>query len=252
MTNRNGLTGGIAYYTDHRCPEPIFSAVINQLKRAAGDREIVSVSLGQAVPLGDNIILNLERSYLTMFRQILMAISELDTDFVFLCEHDVLYAAEHFDFVPPRDDIVYYNYSVWRLRADTGETLFHYHKSVSQLCANRRLLLDHYRERIARVEAEGFKFRLGFEPGTRKLSHGGVDDLRNDTWESAVPNIDIHTGQNVTRLLWERESFRNQKFTAGWTKSDSVVGWHGKTLGRFNDWLAELEIANIALSAIEL
>jgi hypothetical protein len=237
---RHGLTGGIAYYTDCRCPEPIFSAVINQLEIAAGDREVVSVSLGQPVSLGDNIILNLERSYLTMFRQQLMAISELDTDFVFLCEHDVLYHPSHFEFVPPRDDVIFYNQNVWRLRADTGEALFHYHKSVSQLCANRRLLIDHYRERIAQVEAEGFNYKMGFEPGTRKRSHGGIDDLRSDTWMSPVPNIDIHTGRNLTRLMWEKSAFRNQKFTAGWLKSSFIPGWPGAILGRFDAWLAEI------------
>lgn len=237
---RKGLIGGIAYYTDCRCPEPIRSAVINQLKTAADDREIVSVSLGQPVPLGDNIVLNLERSYLTMFRQQLMAISELGSDFVFLCEHDVLYHPSHFEFVPPRDDIIFYNQNVWRLRADTGEALFHYHNSVSQLCASRQLLIDHYRERIARVEAEGFKYKMGFEPGTRKRSHGGIDDLRSDKWMSGTPNIDVHTGKNLTKLLWQKSDYRNQKFTAGWLKSNFIPGWPGDTLGRFPDWLAEI------------
>lgn len=235
-----GLTKGIVYYTENRCREPIFSVVQEQLKRVANGHQIISVSL-KPINFGENYVLGLERSYETMFKQILMGISQSDADIIYFAEHDVLYAKEHFDFIPPRDDVYYYDEAVWRVSARTGQALFHYHRSTSMLVANRRLLIDHYRERIARVEKEGFSYRSGFEPGTRSLSHGGYDNFRAASFLSAVPSIDIRdTGTNLTKTNWSKDQYRNPKYTAGWTEGDSVPGWPGIIKDRFNDWLKEI------------
>lgn len=234
-----GLTKGIVYYTENRIREPICSAVREQLLRAVNGHQVVSVSL-KPIAFGDNYVLGLGRSYETMFQQILMGLSQLDTDIAFLCEHDVLYAPEHFQFVPPRNDVYYYNENRWFISARDGRALFRYSKSTSQLCANRRLLLDHYRERIARIAKEGFGYRHGFEPGARSISHGGYDNFKAQTWFSARPNIDIRDhGSNLTRTQWRKDQFRNPKYTAGWIDSDRVPGWPGITLNRFDDWLRE-------------
>lgn len=235
-----GLSKGIVYYTENRCREPIFSAVQEQIKRSVNGYQIVSVSL-KPIEFGENFVLGLERSYETMFQQILMGLSQLDTDIAFLCEHDVLYAPEHFEFIPPRKDVYYYNENRWFVSGQTGQTLFRYSKSTSQLCADRRFLLDHYRERIARIAKEGFSYRNGFEPGARSISHGGYDNFRAQCWFSSRPNIDIRdTGSNLTRTQWRKDQFRNPKYTAGWQEGDSVPGWPGPIKGRFDDWLREI------------
>lgn len=240
---RTGLTVGLCYYTENRCPEPIFSAVQQQIARHLNGYQLVSVSL-QPIDFGENLTLNLERGYLTMFREILAGLTALDTDLVFLCEHDVLYHPSHFQFVPPRRDIYYYNENVWALSARSGKALFRHRKSTSQLCGYRRLLIDHYSERVARVEKEGFGFRNGFEPGTRSLARGGYDNFQSHSWFSSEPNIDIRDhGSNLTRTLWSPEEFRNHRYTVGWKESDNVPGWPGITLGRFNEWL--VEVANV-------
>lgn len=235
----SGLTYGIVYYTENRCPEPIFSTVQEQLKRCVNGNQIASVSL-KPIDFGDNVVLNLERGYRTMFEQILTGLANLDTDFAFLCEHDVLYSPEHFKFIPPRRNVYYYNEHVYLVSAQTGQSLYYEHRSVSQLVADRRLLLDHYRERLARIEKEGFSYRNGFEPGTRKLASGGYDNFPAHSFFSSRPNVDIRdTGVNLTKTLWHREQFRNQKFTVGWTLGGTIPTW-GHTEGRFNDWLAEV------------
>lgn len=234
-----GLTKGIVYYTENRCREPIFSAVQEQLKRVTNGHQIVSVSL-KPIDFGENFVMGLQRSYETMFQQILMGLSQLDTDIAFLVEHDALYSKEHFDFVPPRNDTYYYDENVWRLSAKTGHALFHYHRSVSMMCANRRLLIDHYRERIARIAKEGFSYRNGFEPGCRRISHGGYDNHPAASYFAAKPSIDIRDhGTNLTKTNWSRDQYRNPKYTAGWTESDRIPGW-GITKGRFDDWLKEI------------
>lgn len=235
---------GICYYTENQCPQPIFSAVQKQLLRCANGNQLVSVSL-KPIEFGDNVVLGLQKSYLTMFQQILAGLSLLDTDFVALAEHDVLYAPEHFQFRPPRRDVYYYNQNVWTVSARTGETLFRYRNSTSQLIADRCLLIDHYRERIARTEKEGFSFRNGFEPGTRSTRHSGYDDFKNSAWFSSRPNIDIRDhGKNLTKTLWKPEQFRNVKYTAGWQESDRVPGWPGISLGRFDEWLTKISPEN--------
>lgn len=239
----SGYSKAVVYYTDNLLKSDIAIPCQKQLERAVNGHYIVSVSL-RPLDFGDNITLGLQRGYLTMYQQILAGVSLAEEDVVFLAEHDVIYHPDHFTFTPPRSDVFYYNQNVWRVSAKTGHALFHYHKSLSELCAHRRLLIDHLRERIAIMEAhkgeKNFYFRLGFEPGTKKKSHGGVDDTRCETWWSEHPNIDIRdTDSNATRTLWRREDFRNIKHTAGWTESSSVPYW-GQTEGRMDAFLKDV------------
>ncbi len=223
---------GVVYYTDNRPKIEILVACRRQLLAATNGHKIVSVSINGHAPLADwpMIALPYERGHLTMFKQILAGLEALDTDVVFFAEHDVLYHPSHFEFKPPRVDCYYYNRNAWKVDWATGRTLFYLCDQTSQLCASRALLLEHYRKRVARVEAEGFTRRMGFEPGTRKVRHGGVDDVDAVTWMSAQPNIDVRHDKNLTGTRWRRDQFRNQKFCQGWQESEVVPGW-GRTAG---------------------
>jgi hypothetical protein len=230
---------GVVYYSDNRGDETILSACRAQLKRSTNGHRIVAVTLA---PLKDhcdrNIVLSAERGYLTMFRQILAGLEASDAEYVFLAEHDVLYHPSHFDFVPPRDDTYYYNLNVWKVDAATGRALHYVTKQTSGLCASRKLLLAHYRKRVERVEREGFSRRMGFEPGT----HGRperVDDLTSEAWRSAMPNVDIRHGHNLTPSRWSQDEFRNPRSCRGWVEADEVPGW-GVTAGRMTELLREL------------
>jgi len=130
---------GIVYYTDNTIDPKIMKACQNQLRVCIGkDKKyrIVTVAL-KKTPFGDYITLDLERSYLTMFKQILKGLKLQETDVVFLCEHDVLYHPSHFDFVPPHKDTFYYNENVWFLRYKDGHALHYDAKQLSGLCAYR-------------------------------------------------------------------------------------------------------------------
>ena len=231
-------SAGICYYTDSQLSDPLATACRNQLQSATNGHKIVSVSL-QPLDFATNITLSLERGYLAMFQQILAGLSELDTDYAFLCEHDCLYPPEHFEFTPERNDVFYYDNNCWKISIETGHALFYYANQVSGLCADRQLLIDHYRRRIERVEKEGFNRRQGFEPGTRGTRHGGIDDYGWAKWMSRIPYLDVRHGKNLTPSRWKKESFRNQKYTAGWTESGSVPGW-GQTEGKFSELLNRL------------
>jgi hypothetical protein len=210
-------SAGIVYYSDCRGDADLLEACRAQLRQAAGELQIVSVTL-QPVALGRNIVLNAERGYLTMFRQILAGLEALDTDYAFLAEHDVWYSPDHFAFRPPSDAAYYYNLHWWKVDRATGHAVTYTAKQTSQLCANRELLIQHYRERVRRVEAEGFSRAMGFEPG----SHGRkerVDDVPSDVWRSAQPNYDIRHGHNLTPSRWTQAEFRSQKHCQDWRET---------------------------------
>ena len=239
MSNQKpGVTKGIAYYTDNQLDPILQNAVIEQLIKATpeigtGNFAFASIG-GKGVDLsamveargtaGVQIILPLQRSPLTMFYQIYECLKWLESDVVFLCEHDVLYHPSHFDFIPPRRDIFYYNQNVWKVDYQTGQALFYYVNQTSGLCAYRDLLLEHYRKRIAMVEANGFSRKMGFEPGTHNRAER-VDDYRHDIWFSDCPNIDIRHDKNLTPSRWKKEQFRNQRYTQGWTEEKVIPFW---------------------------
>jgi len=226
---------GIVYYTDNRLEPRILSACQRQLLKARLPSVCVSL---RPLPFGVNVVLNLERGPLTMFRQILTGLEMSRADVVFLAEHDVLYHPSHFEFEPERDDLFYYNNNLWKVDAGSGRALFHYSNHTSQLCACRSLLLNHYQKRVELVEKNGYNSRMGYEPGTHGRAER-VDDYGCETWMSEQPNIDLRHGNNLTPTRWKREQFRNQRFTKGWTEADSVPGW-GRTLGRMDEFLSEV------------
>jgi len=225
----------IVYYTDNRLDERIMTACQRQLERSG--LTIVSVSL-KPLDFGTNYVLDLERGPLTMFRQILAGIEISTADVLFLAEHDILYHPSHFEFMPMKDDVFYYNNNLWKVDAQTGRALFHYSNHTSQLCAKRDLLLEHYRKRVQMVEEHGFSRRMGYEPGTHGRAER-VDNYGFAVWMSEWPNIDLRHGNNLTQTRWSRDEFRNQKFTEGWTEAESVPGW-GRTMGRMDELLSEV------------
>jgi hypothetical protein len=217
-------TVGLLYYTDNLLDETIMYACQKQLFKAANGKKIVSVSL-KPIDFGENIVLPLERGYLTMFIEILAGLEALKTDYVYLCEHDVLYHPSHFEFIPPKDDIYYYNNNFWFLRLPDGFALHYDVSPLSSLCANREILIKHFRERVAMVEKEGFSYRIGFEPFT----HGRIkwkNWYNYELRQSVAPNIDISHGNNVTRKRWTQDRFRRKP--TNWTEAniDTIPGWN--------------------------
>jgi hypothetical protein len=226
---------GIIYYTDNRLDEKISEKVQETLNKMG--LPIVSASL-KPINFGDNIVLPLERGYLTMFKQILAALEKSNAEIIYFCEHDVLYSKSHFDFTPPRKDIYYYNENTWKVDWETGQALFYYTKQTSGLCANRELLIQHYRERVRRVELEGFSRKMGFEPGTHSPPNG-VDHFKAEGYWSDVPNVDIRHKKNLTESRWRQDQFRSQRSCRGWVLADEIPCW-GPTKGRFMEFLKEV------------
>jgi hypothetical protein len=223
------MTKGIIYYTDNRCDEIILTAVEKQLESCG--LPIVSVSL-EPINFGKNIVFDGKRSRLTMFKQILAGLENSQSDVIFFAEHDVLYHPSHFEFTPPKKDVFYYNENRWRVDLKTGQALFYLCPSTSGLCAYRDLLIEYYRNRVAKIEKEGYDHKEGYEPG--------LQNNTLETWMSKYPNIDIRHGYNLTQSRWREEEFKDKNTCRGWTMADEVPGW-GVTKGRFKNILISIK-----------
>ena len=229
-------TKGIIYYTDNQLKEPIFSIV--QAYIAKSELPITSVSL-DPIDFGSNIVLNLTPSYVTMIKQIATALENSSSDYVFFCEHDVLYPSSHFDFTPEKDNIWYYNANVLRWKYPDN-FLISYDRliSLSGLCVNRELARDHYQRRLKVIEENDLKSerrhepswarKWGYEPGTKKTRRGGFSNDEFDTWMSLVPMIDIRHGKTFSPSKVTLDSFKHPPQNWRETRLNEVVGWNLK------------------------
>jgi glycosyltransferase involved in cell wall biosynthesis len=221
---------GVIYYTDNQLDEKLMKACQHQLwKSATRDHKlpIVSCSL-KPMDFGKNIVFDGERGYLTMTKQILTALEELDTDIVFFCEHDVLYPPEHFAFTPPDRNTWYYDENYWFLRLDDGFAISYDCSPLSGLVVYRDIAIKHFKERIALMEKDQFKefsmLKIGFEP----MTHGRIkweNSYPFKTFYANKPSIDITHGKNVSYKRWSIDKFRRKP--KRWIEGtiDTITGW---------------------------
>ena len=209
---------GIIFYTDNRLNLKIAHKVQKQLALIAAEKNmsIVSCSLKPMPHFGNkNIHLPNQPGILSYFRQILAALEASDAEIIFFCEHDVLYASEHFDFIPPTKDKFYYDHNFWKLRLEDGFAVHWDANQVSGLCCYRDLALDFYRKRVKEVE-EG-SFNGSYEPG-RSTSI-------TEAWSSPKSNIDIRHKGTMTKGKWCLADFKDKSTCVNWKEGYKIPGW---------------------------
>jgi len=153
-----------------------------------------------------------------------------------------LYHPSHFDFVPPTDNVYWFNENCWAVDAATGQALHHCRmRMTSGLVAGRDILIEHYKKKIAWVTERGKFSRqiVGYEPGKR-ASRKRLGDYAQGAFSSPWPNIDIKHDGNITRKRFAPTDWRNwNTIKASWRLADEVPGW-GRCKGRFNEFLEEV------------
>jgi hypothetical protein len=232
------MSKGIIYYTDNRLGDTLFSACQKYI--LAADLPIVSVSL-KPIKFGQNIVIKGEPGYPTMVNQIVTALEASTADYVFLCEHDILYHKSHFDFLPPDDDVYYYNMNNWRWDYPSNIVIrYDGLTSLSQLCAKRVLVLKHYKARRDKMKEVGLeKFRMndphlarlwGYEPGRKKRRNGAFLEEKSDHWSSNFPNIDIRHSGSFSLPKVKLKDFHHKP--TGWVETtiDQITDWNLKEL----------------------
>lgn len=225
---------GIIYYTPNNVAEPLFSAVQRWIQKSG--LPITSVSL-KPIDFGKNIVLDLEPGIITMYKQILTALENSESKYVFFCEHDVFYHPSHFEFTPKEDDTFYYNTNVWKCLYPSGQChTYDNMKSVSGICVNREWAVKHYIKRLEYIHKKGYdKLErqrnprwsrvMGYEPG-KKIKNGGFLEEKIDTWKSAFPNIDIRHKHNITDAKVRPDQFN--VIPTGWKEDiiNNLKGWN--------------------------
>jgi hypothetical protein len=217
----------IVYYTDNQVDEAIGKKCRELILKS--NLPIISVSL-KPLDFGTNIVLNLERGYVTYYRQILTGLEASTAEFIFFCEHDWLYHPSHFEFTPPRQDIFYYNDNWWRVRASDGHALYYRTHLASVICAYRGILLENYRTILSNIEKNGFSHSyirgMGFEPGTHHRKERPTN-YKAEGWKSTYPNIDIRHTTNLTQSRWKQSNFRSPENCRNWQekKAWEIEGW---------------------------
>lgn len=216
----------ILYYTCNTHDPKLDEMCRDQLKKAAKDIPIYTVSLNKELPFGTmNITLRGERSPEMMHKQIEEGLKHIDADIVYLCESDVMYHPSHFEFTPWDKDTFYYNTNVWRVRSTDG---FAYRtdklQQVSGMVVYTETLKTHFKERMEMIKNEGFSRRMGYEPFT----HGRVKwptQFKASSFESTHPNADIRHDKNITSSRWHPSQFRDQRHTKGWIETYDIPYW---------------------------
>lgn len=233
------MTRNIIYYTDNKIGEPIVPIVQQQLLKAG--LPIISVSL-KPIDFGRNIVLEGEkRSYPTMVKQIILGLEASKADYVFFCEHDVLYPISHFEYTPKKDNIFYYNSNVWRWRIGENKAITYDRMlPLSCMCCNREFALNHYKMRQRKIEEWGLSnFRSreprlarlwGYEPGTKKKKRGGLTNDDFDTWRSAYPVIDIRHKWSFSSPKCKLSDFKHLPVNWQEIDIDKINGWNLKEL----------------------
>ena len=221
------MTKGLVYYTCNSIDgTPLVEACQQNLIRCANGHDIVTVSQ-KPIDFGRNFVLDgLKREPLSLFKQVLKGVEECDADIIFLIEHDILYHPSHFDFVPPRKDIFYYNRNRWAVDPDTGKAVFYQTNVLSLLVAYKDLLLEHWTRRVELTEEHGFRSRDGYSPpkGLPK-----EEQKKYKTWMGEGPNLDIRHDDTYTRKRMSKNQFKSDRSCRDWAESYYLPYWGDMT-----------------------
>ena len=205
----------IIYYTDNSVDDRIFNRCREQLIQAAENIPIISVSQ-KPIDVGINICVGeIGRSYHSYYTQILTGVRNCNSKYVATVEHDCLYSSEHFKFIPPSDNIFYYNKNVWYVVSETGRYSYYKRKAQSQMICNRELLEKAILEKLRQTEtgypSEG-RAKYKCEPGVcdhrpefieakkewcEKLGLT-YERFKSEFFETKISNIDIRHNNNFS------------------------------------------------------
>lgn len=216
----------IIYYSDSLLDKKIEEVCIRQLKKAAGDHPIISVTQ-KPLDLGTNICVGeIGRSWINLYKQLMIGCEAAKTKYVAMAESDCLYTAEFYNFVPPTDDTFYYNENVWFVQWGGNHPelngmyscYWDNRYALSQLICDRELLLkslyarldllENHNDEVAKVshgEPGLSRIRLAQNIAKQPRGHSLAPYLSEfleteklGVWRTVEPQLDIRGGWNFT------------------------------------------------------
>lgn len=151
----------IIYYTSNTEKESFESKVRDRILKVSGGIPIISVSQ-KPLNFGKNICVGeLEHGYKSAFKQALIGCREAMTDYVIMCESDVLYPAKgYFDFQPTDLNTIYTYDNVWLMWDREHRTRFYKHGTT---CGSIILGREMYIEMLKDGPPDFFKPEIKWE-----------------------------------------------------------------------------------------
>ena len=177
----------IIYYSANVIPLPFATSVRDQLKKAAEGLPIISVT-HRPIIFGTNITVDLLRHHLSIYKQALIGAKEAKTEYIALCEDDVLYSPEHFKHRPSSGKFAY-NLGHWNLYT-WSDPVFSWkgRRNLGQLICQRDLFIEAMGERFEKYHDDGVDLGIWAEPGKyeRQL---GVTPRESEVFWTNPPNV---------------------------------------------------------------
>lgn len=169
------------YYTAASAPDKFRNVLFSKLLDALGDIPIIVIVKPEDVP----------RSQGQIYRQVLEGARQATTNFVVLCEDDVLYSSEHFKF-RPKTGYWGYNMNSWSIFT-WGKPMFTYkppggRRNLNGLICERQMLVNHLEERFRLWPDDKIDIRIFGEPG-KYDNQLGTTPYPSEDFYTNPPNI---------------------------------------------------------------
>lgn len=142
----------VVFYTANVIPEPFAHSMRKNLLFAINGLPLISVSK-KPMDFGENIVVDLPRSHLNIYRQALIGAKKAQTKYIAMAEDDVLYTKEHFDYRSSEGKFAY-NLAAWNLFTWSHPPVFNHKSPVRRnlfsLVCERDLFIEAMEERFAK------------------------------------------------------------------------------------------------------
>ena len=215
-----------------------------------GDIPLISVS-HKPIDFGVNICVGpMERNSLTINKQMMKALETVKTKYIAIAEHDCLYTPEHFAFIPPDDNVSYYNENVWLMQLYSAGhpefngmfSMFRGRKANSQLICSTKIMIETTQ---ARIDIMGDPAWMAKYPTGRvgeaghmdynhamRLSRGRslslireklkeyIEKYKGENFNTNLPNIDIRHKNNFTK---NRRGSKRRYELPYWGKMEDII-----------------------------
>ena len=208
----------IIFYTANHISDHFMVNVTKQLKRAAGDYPIISVSqkpmaLGQNICVGD-----IGRSVYNIYKQVLIGAKAAKTKYVATAEDDVLYPDNYFAH-RPEDGVFAYDMNKWSIFTWVKPPFFSYRerRTMTNLTVTRDALIETLEERFEKYpDPDKIPAHYWGEPG-RYEGRMGLTEVKDERYRSYIPSIVFSTEEALAYAnLGSRKRHSIIRATALW------------------------------------
>lgn len=183
----------VIYLTANEIKDNFAKNMRMQLLASIGDLPLISVSK-KPMQFGNlNIWHDSPRSHVNIYREALVAVKQVKTDYIAIAEDDVLYSPEHFKKRPTREDVFAYNIACWSIYTWSKPPIFSYtgRRNFGQLICKRDLFIQAMEERFNKykeVPDELINNAVWAEPGKYE-SQLGVTPQQTEVFYTDPANI---------------------------------------------------------------